>query len=256
MSAFYIEDILFEIKSFLTFEEKVILGKTIKKNSFSYYDVNRSDFYDIAKIFNVTFNDKHHSYFEEFCRWFYYGGTLWGYFDELFCYTDEDYENDYHDIITREQIYFMNDYFFETFPYIYTRKLIEHIETNNLNITYDPNEDILKLEKQLNLNIYDECIDYYDYSFEHYDVTIFCKKCGLFNHNLKSCLLYSKTYLNEEKVKYNMKLVMFELIEYHMIGKRRSLICKRCQRHYRSHSCVNTLCNYCCKRRGTCKLCK
>lgn len=198
------DSIFSEITSYLHFEDKIILSKTIKKNCLKKYN------FDTINFHNNNIYDIFTSYNEEsngvICEYMY---NLSSHFlsEITKCcddYCDYDRENyimeNYNNFVygrDRELIHLLH----KTYMKVYTRKVVEYVENNNLHVPSYYDYDFFELETKENIDIYNSVMEYYKHVFENELMGIFCDKCGLFGHcsTSKKCIFYNESHQNEIK---------------------------------------------------------
>ena len=250
-------DVYFEITSYLDFENKVILSKTIKKNCLRKYNFNSKDFRyknmeDLFTLCSVENDDEICEYMADLCSIFQ--SELNTYYDEYNEYDITDYMNDYYNNIKYFKHQELSELFHSSYISVYTRKVAEHIENNNLSLDYY-NYDLIELDEKIDINIHDLVIDYYKYVFDFEDLDMFCRKCGLFDHynGSKECLFYNKFNENriiKKKVNKTMCNIIDKIVDNHKKEENRlknePLLCYSCKVHNKKAKCVNNYCGMCC----------
>lgn len=254
---FNVNDIFLEIISYLDFEDKVILGKSINKNCFKKYDFNSIDFRyknidDIFSFYNEENDDEYCEYICDLCCDF--SNKLTNYYNDYCGYDEDDFINDYYNNIKYETHQELSNLFHSSYIKVYTRKLIEHIENKNLSIIYY-DYTIFELEEKLDIDIYNLVLDYYKYIFENEDIDIFCEKCGLFGHfnSSKECIfynVYNENNLIKENVNKSINKIIDKIIDNHYEEekrlKREPLLCLFCRVNNKNNKCCNNYCGKCC----------
>lgn len=250
-------DVFLEITSYLDFEDKVILNKTIKKNCLRKYNFNSKKFRyknmeDIFTLFSIERDDEICEYMADLSSIFQ--SELNTYYDEYYDYDIEDYMNDYYNTIKYCKHQELNELFYSSYISIYARKVAIHIENNNLSYDYY-NYDLIELDEKIDINIHDLVIDYYKYVFDFEDLDMFCRKCGLFGHynGSKECLFYNK-YNENNIIKKNVNKTMCNIIDKIIDNhykeeirlKNEPLLCYLCKVHNKKAKCTNNYCGTCC----------
>jgi len=271
---------VFEITSYLGFEDKFIFSKIINKKCLRYYDFNDIDFqykniYDILHLCNEINNDEFCEYMGELCSNF--TCELSNYYDEYYGYDVEDFMNDDYNNMPIERYRNLCDLFYNSYLSVYIRKIVEYIENNNIHITYDVDDDIFELEKKINIDIHNLVIEYYKYIFENENIDIFCKKCGVFSHHTAStnCIFYNvhnENKLISKNVNKTITTIIDKIIDndykllrlrlrsslgklrlltpfsstYKKILKREPLLCYSCKINNKKTKCSNNCCAKCC----------
>lgn len=255
----HIDDILFEITSYLSFEDRVIFSRAINKNCLRTYDFNSRKFQnksigDILNLNNEENDDEFCDHICELCSQF--TSDLSDYYDEYYGYEAEDFMNDEYNNISIIRYQNLSDLFHSTYTIVYSRKIIEYIENNNLSIQCS-NYDFFQLEDELkNIYTYELVIDYYKYVFENEDIDIFCDRCGLFGHHnaSKDCIFYNKKNENKmikQGVNKTITSIIDKIIDNHYSEqkrlKREPFLCVSCKIHNKKLVCPNNRCGSCCK---------
>jgi len=252
-------DIILHISSFLSFEDKVVISKALNKNfmkTYNFIDINFENM-SISDLFNLSnkdIDDEFCEYISELCSQF--TNVMSDYYDDYYGYDIDDFMNDYYNNISYERIKDLSELFHNTYFSIYTRKVIEYIENNNLSIPYY-DYDFFTLEKSLiNIDFYDKIIEYYKYVFENEDINIFCDRCGLFGHfnASKQCIFYNVNNENKiikQEVTNSITAIIDKIIDnqykHENRVKREQLLCISCKINNKHTKCINYLCRTCCK---------
>jgi hypothetical protein len=253
---FEIDDMRYEIVSYLSFEDKVILGKIVKK-CFTKYNFNSKQFQcktldSINKLCKPEDDDEFCDYMTELCSNF--TSELDTAYTNYCGYDDEDISNDYYNNISYQCYRDLQEMFYDSYMVVYLRKVIEHIENNNLCISYE-NNDLFELDELVELNIHETVLEYYKNVLEHGNIDIFCNRCGLFGHesSCKKCILYNNTNANmviKQTVKTRTTHIIDNIIENHYTEEKRiareQLLCYLCKKNNKKTKCENSCCKYCC----------
>ena len=255
-------DMFLEVISYLDFEDKVILGKSINKNCLKKYDFNSIDFRyknidDIFYFYNEENDDDNCEYICNLCSSF--TSELTNHYNDYYGYDEDDFMNDYYNNINHERYQELSNLFHSSYMKVYARKLVEYIENNNMSIVYF-DYTIFELEENLDIDIYDLVIDYYKYVFENEDINTFCEKCGLFGHynSSKECVFYN-VYNEKKLIKENVNKTIIKIVDKIIDNhdeeqrklKREPLLCFSCKLNNKNNKCFNNCCGKCC---GGCKI--
>jgi hypothetical protein len=234
------DDMFLEITSYLTFEDRVIFSKAIKKNCLRTYDFNSKKFqnrtiHDIFNLYNEENDDEFCEHICELCSQF--TCDMSDYYDEYYGYDEEDFMNDEYNNIPFERYRELSELFHTTYTTVYSRKIIEYIENNNLSISYY-DYDFFQLEDELNIDTYDLIIEYYKYVFDNEDIDVFCNRCGLFGHHnaSKECIFYNiknENKMIKQGVKETINSITNKIIDNHYKEQKRlqrePLLCVSCK---------------------------
>lgn len=252
------DDMLFEITSYLTFEDRVIFSKALNKNCVRTHDFNSKKFqnrtiYDIFNLYSKDNDDD--EFFEHMCELCsQFTIDMSNYYDTYYGYDEEDFMNDEYNNIPYERYRELSELFYATYTTVYSRKIIEYIENNNLSISYY-DYDFFQLEDELNIDTYNLIIKYYKYVFENEDITVFCNRCGLFGHHnaSKECIFYNKKNENKmikQGVKETITVIVDKIIDNHSKEQKRMqrepLLCLSCRINNKKSTCANNCCGKCC----------
>lgn len=260
-----INDLLSDIIKFLSFEDKIHFGNYCKKDCLSFYNF-RSKKYNssyITSIFNLYNNE-------------YIFDTIYtlrsniksdvkkAYLEDIILYDSMSDSSDSDDMLQQLYIKQSNERYYdeeldklldETVLYVYIRKIVESIENSIYDIKYDYEMDIFKLEEEMEFDIHNIMIKYYNNVFNFIDYDIFCKRCGEFGHHDASleCLFYNKSYakkiINKEVICFMNNIIkMIEENEKIEIKKkiREPLLCTICKVMNKKNNCINNCCGNCC----------
>lgn len=200
---FGINSIFLEITSYLQFEDKIILSKSIRKNCLRKFNFNNKDFiynniYDVFTNYKGENNDENGEYMSNLSPCFV--NELNQCYDDDYEYNIEHYmSNTYNSMITSKDRE-LTQLLHKTYMKVYARKIVEYIENNNLFILSYYDYDFFELERKENIDIYNSVMEYYKYVFENELMDIFCDRCGLFGHNntSKKCVFYNES--NHDKI--------------------------------------------------------
>ena len=250
-------DMFMEITSYLDFNDKMILNKTINKNCLTKYNFNSINFRyknidDIFTLYNEENDDEFCEYMSDLSSFF--SSELNKYYDEFYGYDIEDYMNDYYNNLKYEKHRDLTELFYSSYLRVYTRKVAEYIENHNLSIIYY-DYDFFELEKKINIDIHDLVINYYKYVFENEDIDLFCERCGSFGHYnaSKECIfynVYNENKLIKKDVNKTMTNILDKIIENHhqekMRLKREPFLCYYCKINNKHNKCSNNYCGKCC----------
>jgi len=200
MNIFIIQDICLLITSYLEFTERVIINTFVRNNCLRKYDFNNVDFrykhidniftlYDenTLQAYNTYLYDLSKSFIKELT---YEYNNLWKYDDETFL------DNFYNIKFNRDRE--LNLLFQDSFIKVYTRKIAEYIEMNDLSMDYYK-YSLFELEEKIGLYIHNIIIKYYSECFKNKKIHSFCYKCGSFGHFNTSieCIFYDMENVNK-----------------------------------------------------------
>lgn len=251
-------DMFLEITSYLNFEDKIVLSKTIGKNCLHKYNFNDRNFRyqnidDVFSFYNEENDDEISDYICELTSDF--ASELDKYYDEYYGYNAEDYMDDCYNNLIYEKYRELTELFGDSYLTVYARKIAEYIEDKNLPVSYYK-YDLVKLEEKLGIDINAEIIEYYKYVFVNEDIDVFCERCGLFGHynGYKGCLFYNEK--NENKIISRdatnaVKFIIDKIIDNDCAEKRKPLLCYLCKSNNKNGKCSNNSCGKCC---GGCKI--
>ena len=258
-------NLLSEIIKFLSFKDKIHFSKYSNKNCLSFYNF-RSKKYNssyITSIFNTYDNE-------------YILDTIYtlrsniksdvkeAYLENIKLYDSMSDSTDSDDMLRQLYIKQSNEKYYDeeldkllddTVLYVYVRKIVESIEDSIYEIKYDFNMDIFKLEEEMEFDINNMMITYYNDVFSFIDYDLFCKRCGEFGHHNVSleCLIYNKSYakkiINEEVINFISNIIKtIEENEKIEIKKklRYPLLCIACKVMNKKSNCNNNMCGNCC----------
>jgi hypothetical protein len=257
-----IHDIFYEMTSFLSFEDKIVFSKACNKNCVKTHDFNSENFEhksirDIFNFYNEETDDEFCEHMSDLCSQF--TSDMNDYYDSYYGYSEEDFMNDYYNNISFFRHERLKELFYETYTTVYSRKIIEYIENNNLTIQYY-DYDFFKLEDELIIDTYDLIIKYYKYVFDNENIDLFCNRCGLFGHHnaSKECIFYNveneKTIIKHD-VKQTIAKILDKIIkniqEEEKQLQRKPLLCLSCKMNNKNNKCSNKCCGNCC---GGCKI--
>ena len=251
------DDMFFEITSYLTFEDRVIFSKAINKNCLRTYDFNSKEFqnsaiHDIFNLYNEENDDDFCEHLCDLCSQF--TSDMSNYYDVYYGYDEEDFMNDEYNNIPYERYRELNELFHRTYTTVYSRKIIEYIENNNLFISYY-DYDFFQLEDKLNIDTYAVMIKYYKHVFENEDIDLFCDRCGLFGHHSasKECIFYNiknENKMIKQSVKETIASMADKIIDNHYKEQKRLqreiLLCVSCKIKNKKGKCCNNCCGKCC----------
>jgi hypothetical protein len=148
------------------------------------------------------------------------------YYDLYELYEDFDYDSDnpYKDsnnacreMKIQEDI---EHFFYQTYMYIYCRKVSEIIEHNNLSMKLfnSPLDEVDEAMEKINYDIHNEIIKIYVNIFTNdEDIDLFCKKCGSFGHEYyeEECIFFNDEYKNvliKNEVNYCLNDIITNII--------------------------------------------
>jgi hypothetical protein len=262
-------DVFNYMVSFLNFSDKISFSKSININLIKNYNLidnkfNKKTLFDIDCICSDCYceltSDQSLLLSSKYDNFLYYDLSD----------SDSDLSNDssnvsynyydssYSNIYRCAQMHEETEFICSTYFYVATRAFIEIMDLKNITINLDKIKCIFELEVEQNTyNLIHNKIDeiYYE-GIENYDLDILCKKCGVFGHSdeTKVCPLFNKSYENHiiKKVTREIttslinKIIQNDIDEKKTIERQKKL-CKNCNKHFFSSTCIYKLCKTCCQ---------
>lgn len=263
-------DIMREIASYLSFENKFLVNKIFNTNCFISCNFTGKKFrYQcigyITKVTDFSIintndvkQDGEYDYDldSEFCE---YLGSLSSnfisdfdeYYDRYYDYDICDYMNDEYNNVSYEKIRELSELCLTTYMSIYSRKLVECVENKKISRKY-LQYNIFQLDDMLKLYIHTQVDDYYKYVFDNdIDINLFCQRCCSFGHydTSKECILYNSYYENKrvtEEVSKLKKCLLDKVVERDNLLQHIKTLCVSCKTNTKNNRCSNNNCRRCC----------
>ena len=254
---FTIDDVYYEITSYLSFEDKIVISKELQRNCLRTYNFNDRCFRykNIDDLFSLYTEAIDCEYFDYICELqIIFKDELSDYYNKICGYTRADFAYDYYNNLSRFTDSVLSDLFDETYITVYTRKIIEYFENNNLQVTLS-NHTIFELEDKIGIDIHQSVIEYYKYALENKNIELFCVRCGLFGHHSASseCIFYNIYYQNKvtkQTVRNTIDFMIDKIIDDDNTARKfleiLPFLCVSCKKHTKNTKCSNYCCGNCC----------
>jgi hypothetical protein len=262
------EDIFEILVQYLPLEYKILFSRIYNKNLLKFYDFNCRD-YKTKQLSDLMCNNKHvYNYISDLKY------ELMNCYDLVDKYT-EKYEKNIKELYSLPYQEFCNKmessrhcnstsyYIYKhdvstiidnSIYTIYVKVLIDHIESQNIDIEYDVNDKIIPDEYPY---IFDEVAEYYMKIFEEDDDIYnkcICTRCGVFGHDSESpkCLLYDIDYVKYKTNEFITDILDNVISKSIHIAEVKEYNCKYICRNERcgynkSDKCIYHKCKHCCE---------